>query len=80
MKAEVLTESVKVLVTQMTESYAADGTAPTMTQALMLIQQALTDFALAGTSNTVKKIDGSTTAAVMTLDDGTNPTSSTRTS
>ena len=80
MKAEVLAEVVKLLVTQMTESYAADGTAPTPAQALMLIQQALTEFAFSGTSNTVKKLDGSTTAAVMTLDDATNPTSSTRSS
>jgi len=80
MKAEVLTEVVKLLVTQMTESYAADGVAPTLTQALMLIQQVLTEFAFTGTSNTVKKLDGASTAAVMTLDDGTNPTSSTRTS
>jgi len=80
MKAEVLTEVVKLLVTQMTESYAADGVAPTMTQALMLIQQVLTEFSIAGTSNTAKKIDGSTTAAIMTLNDSANPTSSTRTS
>ena len=80
MKAEVLAEAVKLLITQMSESYAADGTAPTMTQALMLIQQALTEFAIAGTTNTVKRLDGSTTAAAMTLDDATNPTSTTRTS
>jgi hypothetical protein len=69
-----------VLTTAMTEAYAADGAAPTLTQAIMLIQQILTEFAVAGTSITVKKLDGSTTAAVMTLDDGTNPTSSTRSS
>lgn len=69
-----------ILTSQLTESYAADGSAPTLTQALMLIQQALTEFAIAGTSNTVKKLDGSTTAAIMTLNDATNPTSSTRSS
>ncbi len=69
-----------VLTTQMTESYAADGAAPTLAQSLMLTQQMLGEFAISGTSLTVKKVDGSTTAAVFTLDDGTNPTSLTRAS
>ena len=33
-----------VLTTQMTEAYAADGVAPTLAQALFLIQQKLGDF------------------------------------
>jgi len=70
----------EVLTTQMTESYATDGTAPTLAQALMLIQQSLGDFAISGTTITVKKVDGATTAATFTLDDGTNPTSTTRAS
>lgn len=78
MKAEILTEVVKLLVTQMTESYAADGVAPTMTQALMLTQQSVQEFAIVTTTRTVKKLDGSTTAATFTLDDATNPTSTTR--
>ena len=69
-----------ILTTQMTESYATDGTAPTLAQALMLIQQSLGDFAISGTTITVKKVDGATTAATFTLDDGTNPTSTTRAS
>ncbi len=79
MKAEILVEVVKLLTTQMTESYAADGTAPTLAQALMLIQQSLHEFAIASTTRTVKKLDGSATAATFTLDDATNPTSTTRT-
>jgi len=67
-----------LLTTQMTESYAADGAAPTLAQSLMLIQQSLGDFSIAGTTITVRQVDGSTTAATFTLDDGTNPTSSTR--
>lgn len=67
-----------ILTTQMTESYAADGTAPTLAQALCLIQQSIGDFAISGTTITVKKLDGSTTAATYTLDDGTSPTSRTR--
>ena len=69
-----------VLTTQMTEAYAADGTAPTLAQAIFLIQQTLGDFSIAGTALTVKKIDGSTTAATFTLNDDTSPTSLTRTS
>jgi len=67
-----------ILTTQMTEAYAADGAAPTLTQALMMIQQLLGEFAISGTTLTMKKVDGSTTGATFTLDDGTNPTSLTR--
>jgi hypothetical protein len=67
-----------VLTTQMTESYAADGTAPTLAQAIFLSMQNLQDFSFAGTTQTVKRIDGSTTAATYTLDDATAPTSKTR--
>jgi hypothetical protein len=63
---------------QLTEAYAADGAAPTVAQALMLLQQSLGDFAITGTTLTVKKLDGSTTAATFTLNDGTSPTSITR--
>ena len=68
-----------LLVTALTESYAADGAAPTLSQAILLIQQALTEFAITGSTLTVKKLDGTTTAAVMTLDSSTAPTSTTRT-
>ena len=67
-----------VLTTQMTEAYAADGAAPTIAQALMMIQQLLGEFAISGTTLTLKKVDGIATAATFTLDDGTNPTSLTR--
>ncbi len=68
-----------VNATQLIESYAADGVAPTLTQAVMLIQQQLGDFSISGTTLTVKKVDGSSTAATFTLDDSANPTSITRT-
>lgn len=67
-----------VMTSQLTESYAADNTAPTAAQALFLIQQMLTEKAVASTTLTVKKLDGTTTAATFTLNDGTNPTSITR--
>lgn len=69
-----------VLTTQMTESYAADGTAPTLAQAVFLVMQSLHEFAISGTTRTVKKIDGTTTAATFTLDSASAPTSTTRAS
>ena len=65
---------------QLTESYAADGAAPTVAQALMAIQQFLQEKAASGTALTVKQLDGSTTAMTFLLNDGTSPTSITRTS
>jgi hypothetical protein len=69
-----------ILQTQLTESYAADGVAPTLTQAVMLIMQHLTEVELVGTTWTTKKLDGTTTAATFTTDDANDPTSITRTS
>lgn len=67
-----------VWTTQLTESYAADGAAPTATQSLMLTQQFLSDFDITGTSYNVKRLDGTNTAATFTLNDAANPTSITR--
>ena len=67
-----------VLTTAMTESYAAKGAAPTLAQAILMILQERTEFVFAGTTKTVKKIDGAATAATLTLDDDTDPTSLTR--
>ncbi len=61
-----------------TESYNADGAAPTPVQALLLTMQMLTEMSIAGTTMTIKKLDGSSTAATLTLDSGTAPTSITR--
>ena len=67
-----------VLTTQMTESYAADGVAPTLAQAIFAIMSDLMEFSISGTTITAKKLDGSTTAQTFTIDDATNPTSKTR--
>jgi hypothetical protein len=75
--AEIVTA---VLTTVMTESYAADGAAPTLTQVLLAIQQFQQEKNISGTAVTVKKLDGSTTAFGLTLDSGTAPTTITRTS
>jgi hypothetical protein len=67
-----------VLTTAMTEAYAADGAAPTLAQALFLIQQILSEKDISSTTLTVKKLDGTTTAATFTLNSATAPTSVTR--
>jgi hypothetical protein len=66
-----------ILTTQMTESYAAPTAAPTLAQALYMIQQFLTEFTITNTTYTVKKLDGSTVAATYELDD-LSPTGNTR--
>jgi len=67
-----------ILTTQMTESYAADGVAPTLTQAVMLIQQGLLERNVFQTTETVRKLDKTTAAATYTLNDAANPTDKTR--
>lgn len=65
-----------LLDTQLTESYAAVSTVPTVSQTLLLLQQMLAgNFAISGTTITVYETDGSTVAATFTLDDATDPTS-----
>ncbi len=76
--SEMVTAITNLLTTQMTEAYAADGTAPTLAQCLFLIQQSLHEFAISGNTRTVKRLDGTTTAATFTLDSATAPTSTTR--
>lgn len=63
----------------MTESYAADGAAPTPVQALFAIQQFQQEKNVSGTTMTIKKIDGTTTAMTFTIDSATSPTTITRT-
>lgn len=67
-----------VMTTQMTESYAADGVAPTPAQALFALTQYNQDRAIVGTDMKVKKLDGTTDAMTLGLDDATNPTTVSR--
>ncbi len=62
----------------MTEAYATDGAAPTPIQALYMILQSIMEVSISGTTMTIKKLDRSTTAMTVTLNDGTNPTARTR--
>jgi len=66
------------LTTQLTEAYAANATAPTLAQAIFLIQQSLHEFSISDVTRTVYKLDGAATAATFTLDDADAPTSTTR--
>lgn len=68
----------EIWTTALTESYNADGAAPTPAQALFLIMQMLTEMSISGTTMTIKKLDGSTTALTLTLNSATTPTSVTR--
>lgn len=67
-----------LFTTALTESYNADGAAPTVAQALFLIIAFLMEPNISSTTLTAKKLDGSTTAATFTLSDATNPVSVTR--
>ena len=67
-----------ILTTAVTESYRADGSAPTLAQALCELLAHMGEAAISGTTKTIKKFDGSTSAATFTLDSSTAPTSITR--
>lgn len=60
------------------ESYAAKGAAPTPAQALYVLMQHMQESTIVGTTKTVRKLDGTTTAGTYTLDSATKPTSITR--
>jgi hypothetical protein len=63
---------------QLLDSVPADGTRPTIAQALYTLTQFLTERSVSGTTMTVKKVDGSTALMTFTLNDAANPTSITR--
>lgn len=78
---DAVTEIVSaVLTTALTESYNTDGAAPTLTQAVLLALQILSESSVSGTTLTVRRLDGSTTAATFTLNNASTPTSITRAS
>ena len=78
MKAQVETEALDALRTQLRDQVPADGTRPTYEEALYMIAQYLTDRGVIGTTCTVRKPDGSTALFTLTLNDATNPTDVTR--
>lgn len=77
--AQVNAEVVDVVsVDVIADSVAADGSRPTINQALLMIARFLMEKSVSGTTVTVKKEDGSTSSMTLTLDNGTTPTSITR--
>lgn len=79
--SQVNAEIVDVLRTDtIPDSYAADGSQPTIAQAILAMHQFLMEKAVSGTTVTVKKPDGSTTAMTFALNDGSSPSSITRAS
>lgn len=79
--AEVNAEMVDVVATDViADSVPADGSRPTMRQALLMITRFLMEKSVSGTTVTVKKEDGSTASMTFTLDSATSPTSITRAS
>ena len=67
-------KDVADLTSGQTESYSTDGSTASVAQMLYEIKSVLTEFAKSGTTLTCFKLDGTTTALTLTLDDGTNPT------
>lgn len=65
--------------TALPDSVPADGSIPTLKQAVYMIAQFLTERAVSGTTVTVKKVDGSTSLMTFTLDSDSAPTSISRT-
>jgi len=75
-----LSECTDALQATIPDSIPADGTIPSVQQALYMLVQLLTDSSISGTTWTVKKVNGSTTLFTITLNDGTTPTGITRAS
>ena len=68
-----------VLTSQLTESYAADGVAPTLAQFNFMVWSFLTNFGITGTAYAARQLDDSA-AMGFTLNDATTPTDITRSS
>lgn len=80
-QAQVASELADALTSDViADSVPADGSRPTVAQALYMLVQFMTERAVSGTTVTVRKPDGATSLFTMTLDDDANPTSVTRAS
>lgn len=69
----------RMLVSGLLDAYAADGVAPTLEQAIMAIHQMLMQFAISGTTISVKKLNGTDQAFAVDLNNATAPTAAART-
>lgn len=69
-----------IMADVITESYRANGAAPTLPQFMSEVLAHLGEASISGTTKTIKKFDRTTTAETYTLDSATSPTSITRAS
>lgn len=76
--AEAESEVLDALNTILADSIPADGTLPTVRQALYMLVQFMLERAVSATTVSVKKADGVTELFTLTLNDATTPTSITR--
>lgn len=78
--ADAVTEIfTKIFTTALTESYRSAGSPGTLAQYVHEIIAHLGEMSISGTTKTLKKLDGSTTAKTYTLNDATTPTAITET-
>jgi len=75
---EVLAQVEAALDSAVADSVPADGSRPSVRQALLMITRMLMEASVVGTTLTVTKEDGTTSSMTFTLNDATNPTSITR--
>lgn len=76
--AAIQSECNDALTATVADSVPADGTRPSVAQAVYMIAQYLFEKSISGTTMTVRKPDGSTALFTLTLNDATSPTSLTR--
>lgn len=77
--ASIAADVAAILTTALTEGYRGAGATGTAAQLLYEIIAHLGESSISGTTKTLKKLDGSTTAKTYTLNDATTPTSITET-
>ena len=77
--ANIKTQMTNALTSDViADSVPADGSRPTIAQALYMLSQFMTERSVSGLTMTVKKVDGTTSLMTFTLNDASNPTSITR--
>lgn len=75
-----VTGTIADLESVIADSIPADGTRPSIKQALYMLTQFMVERSVSGTTLTVSKPDGSTALFTLTLNDASTPTSITRAS
>lgn len=78
--SDVATQVSTLLDAAIADSVPADGSRPSIRQALYMLAQFMFERSVSGTTITVKKVDGSTTLMTFVMDTNPNPTSISRNS